>query len=100
YAEGDLTSHMETAFDDAIKADSLVSVQSLCSSFPAGGQVELYYAESYSLVKFLIDTYGQEKMLELLEVFKQGDQYDDALTKVYGFDLKGLENAWYTSLGL
>ena len=100
YAEGNLTSHMQTVLDDAIRTDDLVSVHSLCSSFPAGGKVELYYAESYSLVKFLIDTYGQEKMLELLRAFKQGDQYNDALIKVYGFDLNSLENAWRTSLGL
>jgi hypothetical protein len=100
YAEGNLTSHMQTVLDDAIRTDDLVSVHSLSSSFPAGGQVELYYAESYSLVKFLIDTYGQEKMLELLKAFKQGNHYDDALIKVYGFDLNGLESAWRASLDL
>jgi hypothetical protein len=100
YAEGEFEPDAQNILDNAVRRDNLVSVDKLIDSFPPDGRIRLCYAESYSLVKFLIDTYGQEKMLELLEVFKQGDQYDDALTRVYGFDMDGLEDAWRTSLGL
>ena len=84
----------------AISEGKLISVQSLCSSFPADleGAV-LAYAESYSLVNFLIYTYGHEKMLELLNVFKEGTDYDNALLKVYSFDTNGLEEEWRIFIG-
>jgi hypothetical protein len=100
YAEGGLTPQEKAILNDAIRKDELVSVHSLSSSFPARGEITLHYVESYSLVKFLIDTYGNEKMLHLLATFKQGNSYDDALLEVYGFDTDGLEDAWRISLGL
>ena len=100
YAEGDLTPGEKAILNDAIRKDNLVSVRSLSSSFPARGEINLYYVESYSLVKFLIDTYDSEKMLQLLGAFKQGKSYDDALLEVYGFDTDGLDDTWRASLGL
>jgi hypothetical protein len=84
----------------AVSDDKLISVLSLCSSFPADpdGAI-LAYAESYSLVDFLIYTYGQEKMLELLAVFKEGTNYDNALLKVYSFDTNGLQEKWQIYIG-
>jgi hypothetical protein len=79
----------------AIDEDRLISVQSLCSEFSAiPQQAYLSYAQSYSLVEYLITTYGQEKMLELLNTFREGSGYDDALEKVYGFDMDGLDSLW------
>jgi hypothetical protein len=100
YAEGEMSESEREALAKAIRADELVSVRSLSSSFPASGEVGLYYAESCSLVEFLIETYDKEKMLQLLDVFKQGESTDDALMDVYGFDIDGLEDAWRINLGL
>jgi hypothetical protein len=54
----------------------------------------LSYAQSYSLIEFLVTSYGQSKMLELLTAFSQGSSYDGALKKVYGFDMDGLNTLW------
>ncbi|MFC2032882.1 peptidase MA family metallohydrolase [Chloroflexota bacterium] len=79
----------------AITEDSLISVRSLASPFSARTeQSYLSYAQSYSLVEFLISQYGQSKMLELLTTFKQGSNYDDALEKVCGFNMDGLDALW------
>jgi len=101
YAEGDLRKDLEGMLTQAISANTLFSVRSLGSGFPAEFKdAGLAYAESYSLVKFLIDNYGSEKMLNLLQVFKQGSGYDDALLTVYGFDIDGLDDLWRASFGL
>lgn len=101
YAEGPLDPTFESFLENAISEDKLFSVQTLSSNFPADPlQARLSYAESYSLVEFLITTYGREKMLSLLSVFKQGSTYDNALEEVYGFDTTGLDNLWRQSLGL
>ena len=101
YTEGELRSDFRSHLDDAISEDELISVRSLASSFPTDpDEARLSYAESYSLVVFLLDNYGQGKILELLDVFKQGSGYDDALIQVYGFDMDGLNELWRASLGL
>jgi len=61
-------------------------------------KARLSYAESYSLVEYLLDNYGQDKMLNLLNILKQGSTYDEALIEVYGFDINGLDASWRATL--
>jgi hypothetical protein len=94
-SESMLGSEFSAALGEAIATDSLISVQSLCSPFSAyAGEAVLSYAQSHSLVEFLITSYGQENMFELLTAFKRGSGYDDALESVYGFDMDGLDGLW------
>ena len=100
-AEGELRSDLSAWLDAGIAADSLFSARSLCSSFPSdSGEAKLCYGQSYSLVQFLLDSYGRDKVLDLLNAFKAGSTYDDALLQVYGFDLDGLNSQWRESVGL
>ena len=95
YSEGDITESDRKILDEARKENSLISVTSLSSSFPtASRQAHLAYAESGSIVTFLIDNFGWEKIRQLLLVFKEGSTYDNALQEVYGFDTDGLEAQW------
>jgi len=95
YAEGALEPVLVALLDKAEAEDSLISVRSLSSPFSAYAEESLLaYAQSYSLVEFLISNYGQSKMLELLSTFRQGSGYDEALLKVYGFDMDGLDSLW------
>lgn len=83
----------------AVDNNSLLSLRSLCSPFSAITQEALLsYAQSQSVVEYMIQEYGRDKMLSLLITFKEGSSYDEALMKVYGFDLNGLENQWIKSL--
>lgn len=101
YAEGDLRNDLLLILTEAISEDKLISVRSLCGSFPAKtDEASLYYAQSYSLVEFLIREYDKDRMLQLLGVFKEGSPYDDALLEVYGFDMEDLDDLWRTSLKL
>ena len=95
YTEGLLEPVYAACLNRAIAKNSLISVRSLSSPFSAyTAESLLSYAQSYSLVEFLIDNYGQGRMLELLLTFKQGSGYDAALEKVYGFDMDGLDALW------
>ncbi|MBN2076145.1 MAG: peptidase MA domain-containing protein [Dehalococcoidales bacterium] len=96
YMEGPLTGVFEYYLSQAVENDTLISVRSLASPFSAyADQSYLSYAQSHSLVTMLIDTYGREKMLELLTVMSRGTDYDEALEKVYGFDMDGLDGIWH-----
>jgi len=95
YSEGALEPVFTNLLRKAIAEDSLISVRGLASPFSAyADEAVLSYAQSYSLVEFLISNYGQSKMLELLNTFKEGSGYDEALEKVYGFDMDGLDSSW------
>ena len=100
-AEGEMASDFQARFNQSISADSLFSVRSIASTFPAdASDAKLCYAESYSVVRYLIDNYSSAKLLALLDAFKQGSTDDEALKQIYGFDTDGLNEAWRARLGL
>ncbi len=85
----------------AIKQNKLISVRTLSSPFSAvAEQAYISYAESHSIVSFLLTTYGKDEMVQLLNVFHEGATYDDALQQVYGFDQDGLDQLWRKSIGV
>jgi len=96
YAEGELTSDFVSALSSAVKGRRLVSVQSLSSSFPADtASATLAYAESYSLVEYLLDHKGgKENMLDLLGATRAGSGYVEALQDVYGLSIDQLDSQW------
>jgi len=100
YNEGELEPSLRSYLEKAISDNTLISVRSLCSPFSAYPEkAYLSYAESYSLVEYLLDNYGNDKMLDLLALLKQGNTYDEALLAVYGFDIEGLDARWRMALG-
>jgi hypothetical protein len=101
YGEGALNPSYQSALSNAIKNNQLLSVRTLSSPFSADTQTAyISYGESDSIVTFMINNYGKDKMNQLLEVFRQGSTYDAALQQVYGFDQDGLDKVWRQSLGI
>jgi hypothetical protein len=99
WAEGDLEPSQQEALNEAIAENALLPLPSLNGSFSAhADRAYLSYAQSYSVVAFLMNEYGRDKILELLAVFREGATYDGALEQVYGFDTEGLENLWRASI--
>jgi len=100
-AEGGLTENFQHSLDSAIANNTLFSVRSITSSFPSDSdEAILCYAESHSIVRFLVNNYGSDELLELLDLFKQGNTDDEALFQIYGFDSDGLNDNWRENLGL
>ena len=60
--------------------------------------VIIFYGQSKSTVRFMIDLEGEEGMRRLLSILKDGVDMDTALTEVYGLDRLGLTNAWRASV--
>jgi hypothetical protein len=100
YAEGDLEPVYVAELNEAAESNTLISVRSLSSSFSADSDLAgLSYAESYSLVEFILDQYGEEKLTQLIDIFTEGAYYDDALQEALGVDTDGLEDEWRAWLG-
>ena len=100
YSEGKLDANSQDQFDQAVQDNDLLSVRSLSSGFSEEfSKATLSYSQSFSLVEYLIETHGQDKMTQLLSDLRDGSAIEPALTSIYGFDIDGLEDAWRESIG-
>ncbi len=101
YGEGLYSQDYPAALESAIESDRLFSVRTLSSPFSAiAREAYISYAQSNSIVTFMIERYGKDKMIQLLNLFQQGSAYDAALEQVYGFDQDGLDAVWRQSLDI
>ncbi len=97
---GTLDSQFAIPLRRAIQNNTLLSLRSLSGAFPADSSAaNLAYAESYSVVNFIIQHYGRPKLAALLQGFKTGGFYDDIFKQVLGVDTDGLENQWRQDVG-
>ena len=60
--------------------------------------ISLVYAQSYSMVNYLIDSHGAASIRRLLAAFAAGNTEDESLLAAYGFDSGTLEADWLASL--
>lgn len=91
----------EEAFQAAVRRNSLIPLRSMQQRFPdSSEQAQLAYGQSYSVVKFMMEEYGQEKFAALLNVYEQGIPDDAGLKQVYGMTQDELENEWRKTLGV
>ncbi len=100
YAEGQADPTDKKIIDRAIATNALISLRSLASPFSTDAtKAGLSYAQSQSVIEFLITVYGREQMSKLLQLFNEGSTTDDALQKIYGVDQDGLDSLWQKYLG-
>jgi hypothetical protein len=99
YSEGEPDNSVLTDLEQAVEDNAFFPVRSLNGAFPSHDSgINLAYSQSYSLVNFLLESYGSDKMQELLLTLAQAEGYDAALEQVYGFNTDGLEVAWRQSI--
>jgi Peptidase MA superfamily len=99
YGQGD-PGGFEGAIRQAIDRGNVFTVRQITSTPGDPSGVNLFYGQSWSLVKYLNDTYGPEKFAQLFAEIKGGKRIDAALEAVYGFDQDGLDNEWRAANGL
>ena len=100
YSEGELPDGNRRAVEAAIRSDQLISVRSLSGYTSDPDQVDLFYGEVHSLVQYLLQSFGTDKMAQLLEAFTEGITQEQALQRAYGFVVDELDARWRQSLGL
>jgi len=100
YGQGGPAAEQVTQFNQANSANQLLALSSLAGAFSdEANRANLSYTEAYSVVNFLIKTYGRDKMTALLISLRDGNTIDQALQAAYDFDTNGLEDAWRASIG-
>ncbi len=88
---------------EAAAEDRLLPLSFIVGGFPTDReQAKLAYAQSYSLVKTLIEDYGWEKLGRYLQAYKEaGPRFNDreAFREVFGLFPRDFVNRWRAELG-
>ena len=99
-AEGGLDADSQFLLEQALRDNAFYPLRALSDGFTEDpGRASLAYAQSFSLVTYLLETYGQASMLDLLDAAQAGSRPDAALLEVYGIDSDGLDQAWRAWIG-
>jgi hypothetical protein len=85
---------------EAALAGRLFRFDDLSAGFPGDRYgLLLAYEQSRSLVEYIVETYGTQGLLKVLNALKDGRTVDDAVQKHLGLTLGELERNWASHLG-
>lgn len=86
--------------NDAVAEGRLIPVRALNSSFPFDpDEALLSYAESESIVRFIIERWGDQGIARLLGAFRQELSYDAVVQTALGLTIEQLDAEWKAWLG-
>ncbi len=79
---------------------TIIPLEGLVGQFPTrAGRQSLAYAESIAAVDYFVETYGQDRLVELIGAFGEGSGLDGAFMAATGDDFAAFDAAWLDSLG-
>jgi hypothetical protein len=85
---------------DAARTGRLIPLRALNSSFPLDpDEALLSYAQSASVVEFIITQFGPGKAAALTAIFREGVSYDEAVQGALGMTIEELDAQWRAALG-
>ena len=86
--------YRESQVRDARRHGRLLPLRHMDTVPGRPSDVRLFYSQSASVVRYLMDDHGSTRMSRLLNLIDSGLDIDDALKQAYGFDVNGLDRAW------
>jgi len=87
------------ALANAMGKQSMISLGSLCSSFPQDPALNtLAYAQANSFISFLLKNYGQAGMEKLIQAYTGGFDCEQGVNAALGKTLTQLENDWLQAI--
>ena len=84
---------------DGIRQNTLFPLRALGTRPSTPDEVILFYGQSRSVIRFLVDQYGAPKFRDFLTIFRQAPNLETTLQRVYGFTLDELDRVWRASVG-
>ena len=90
----------DRALQRAIEDEKLRPLWHLGNFSGTPDEIILGYGQGKSVVEYLIGTYSEAKMVELIRGIKKTFDIDQALELAYGFDQYGLDSEWRLFLGV
>ena len=82
----------------AARAGRLLSLKNMGTVPGRSRDISLHYAQAWSVVDYMVDNYGPERVAALLATLNTGQRIDEALTTVYGLSVEELDEEWRADL--
>ncbi|MCH7800883.1 MAG: hypothetical protein IIC24_04975 [Chloroflexi bacterium] len=83
---------------NAAGSGSLIRLDNMGAVPGRPSDVRLFYAQSWSIVTFMVDTFGTERMSAMLTALNSGQHINESIQTAYGLTSVQLEAAWRTQL--
>ena len=100
YVSTGYTSGDQAQVRGAAGSGNIIPLDGLGGQFPTRpGRFGLAYAESVSAVDFFVETYGEDRLVQLITSFADGIGLDAAFVAATGSAFGVFDDAWLASLG-
>lgn len=86
--------YRESDVQKALRAGYLIPLRHMTSVPGRPDEVRLFYSQSASIVRFMMDEFGHDRMDMLLTELNEGRKIEDALIATYGVGLDELDSGW------
>jgi hypothetical protein len=86
--------HYEWITADNTLDDKMYTMVQLDQQFDDLPNQALAYRESLAAVRYIAETYGEDKLLEVIKDLKSGDSLEKAIEKSTGLDYAAFERSW------
>ena len=100
YSERQPESEFNHYLNAAIRADEVPPLEALITYAGTPRETLRNYGQGYSVVSYMIDTYGADKMAALFANLPTTRGTEKSLESAYGLTLLELDNEWRQSVGL
>lgn len=92
-------SDLEVALNKAAQADNLLPLNVLCAPFGIDfNQAVLSYAQSKSVVRYILDRWGSARMNELLLAYRDGATCEGGVQREFNLSLPELQAEWQSDV--
>jgi hypothetical protein len=99
YNQDSIMYSMGITLESAARQGKLIPLEALASSFPTDPQQALLsYAQSHSIVSYIIETYGTEATRNLTLAFEEATPLEEALQETIGLSVDELDAAWRATM--
>ncbi len=99
YGNIDPSFSYDLALEFAIATGRLQPILFLDTQPGTPEDVIIFYGQGSSIVTFLVDSFGGDKLRQFFAELNGGKSIDDAFIAIYGFDRSGLDRQWRDSIG-
>ncbi len=99
YANVDPGYSYDIALEFAVETDRLLPHVYMPAMPGNSEDMIIFYGQSRSIVRMMIEVFGPEKMKQFMAELKEGTDVDDALMTVYGLGRADLDSAWRRAIG-
>jgi len=101
YTEGSVSMDEQELVVTRLMEDTLPELKTMRYNFPFGEEeAHLAYAQSKMVVAYMVDTYGSEKINQLVESIRGGQTIDQGLRVIYGLNTEELDRTWRAEMGV